>query len=298
MRIAFLGLGQMGTGIAALMVKQGHDVTAWNRTPKALEGATVAASAAEAVRDAEAVFSMLFGDQAVDDIFFGEQLLDAIPKGAIHVGLSTISVALAGRLHEEHSAHGQHYVGSPVFGRPSVAAEGKLWIIVAGAGAAITTVRPVLEQFSRGITVLGEDPSSAHALKLGGNFLITAMIAALSEGATYAEGHGIDAATYLEAVNSALFQSPFYAAYSKVMLNRPRPPGPPSSWARRTCAFSAKAPAMSKRRSQTCCSGTLTRQSTPATARRTGQPAIMRKSSAQVVPSPRQNRETISGCHC
>jgi 3-hydroxyisobutyrate dehydrogenase-like beta-hydroxyacid dehydrogenase len=225
MRIAFLGLGQMGTGIAALMVKQGHDVTAWNRTPKALEGATVAASAAEAVRDAEAVFSMLFGDQAVDDIFFGEQLLDAIPKGAIHVGLSTISVALAGRLHEEHSAHGQHYVGSPVFGRPSVAAEGKLWIIVAGAGAAITTVRPVLEQFSRGITVLGEDPSSAHALKLGGNFLITAMIAALSEGATYAEGHGIDAATYLEAVNSALFQSPFYAAYSKVMLNPPETAG-------------------------------------------------------------------------
>ncbi len=224
MRIAFLGLGQMGSGIAALLVKQGHAVTVWNRTPKTLEGATAAASASEAVRDAEAVFSMLFGDEAVESTLLSSGIIQAMPRGSVHVGLSTISVELAKRLEQEHSAHGRHYIGSPVFGRPAVAAEGKLWVIVGGSRMAIAAVRPLLEQFSRGITVVGEDPSSAHALKLGGNFLITAMIAALSEAATYAGSHGIDAAMFLEAVNNALFQSPFYAAYSKVMLSPPHPP--------------------------------------------------------------------------
>jgi 3-hydroxyisobutyrate dehydrogenase-like beta-hydroxyacid dehydrogenase len=225
MRIAFLGLGQMGAGIAALLVKHGHDVTVWNRTPKQLEGATVAGTAAEAVNHAEVVFSMLFGDDALEDVLFYNGGIEAIAPGAIHVTLSTISVALAERLEQEHRAGGQGYVGAPVFGRPAVAAEGKLWLAVAGEAAPLRTVWPVLEQFSRGITVLGERPSAAHAMKLGGNFLITAMIAALSEGATYAQSFGIAPETYLEAVNSALFQSPFYAAYSNVMLHPPQQPG-------------------------------------------------------------------------
>jgi 3-hydroxyisobutyrate dehydrogenase-like beta-hydroxyacid dehydrogenase len=78
---------------------------------------------------------------------------------------------------------------------------------------------------SRGISVVGNQPKQAHALKLGGNFLISAMIHSLGEAFVYAAGQGIEPETFLETVNSALFQSPFYAAYGKVMLNPPQQPG-------------------------------------------------------------------------
>jgi 3-hydroxyisobutyrate dehydrogenase-like beta-hydroxyacid dehydrogenase len=78
---------------------------------------------------------------------------------------------------------------------------------------------------SRGISVVGSEPWQAHALKLGGNFLISTMIQSLSEGFVFAESQGIEPAVFLEAVNSALFQSPFYAAYGDVMLHPPEQPG-------------------------------------------------------------------------
>ncbi|HUX44933.1 MAG TPA: NAD-binding protein, partial [Terracidiphilus sp.] len=112
-----------------------------------------------------------------------------------------------------------------VFGRPNVAEAGKLWIVMAGEESAVAAARPLLEPLSRGITVVGAEPSQAHALKLGGNFLISAMIHSLGEAFVYAESQKIAPELFLEAVNSALFQSPFYAAYGKVMLHPPEHPG-------------------------------------------------------------------------
>ena len=120
---------------------------------------------------------------------------------------------------------GQQFVAAPVFGRPNFAEEGRLWIVVAGANDAIAKARPLLEPLSRGISVIGAEPRQAEALKLGGNFLISAMIQALSESFVYAQGQGIDPAAFLETVNSALFQSPFYGAYGNVMLHPPKQPG-------------------------------------------------------------------------
>ncbi len=227
MRIAFLGLGQMGSAIASRIAQGGYETVVWNRSASAAEplrdqGVPVAPSAAEAVRNADAVFTMLLNDGALESVLFEQGVLEAMQPEAMHVSLSTISVALAERLEKVHQAHGQYLVGAPVFGRPNVAQEGKLWIAAAGEAGPVTKVRPVLETFSRGITMVGERASLAHAVKIGGNFLITAMIASLSEGITFAEAHGIDAAVYLEVINSALFQSPFYAAYSKVMLHPPQ----------------------------------------------------------------------------
>jgi 3-hydroxyisobutyrate dehydrogenase-like beta-hydroxyacid dehydrogenase len=116
-------------------------------------------------------------------------------------------------------------VAAPVFGRPNVAEEGRLWIVAAGADEAVAKARPLLEPLARGISVIGTEPRMAHALKLGGNFLISAMIHSLGESFVYAAGQGIDAEVFLETVNSALFQSPFYAAYGKVMLHPPEHPG-------------------------------------------------------------------------
>lgn len=231
MRIAFLGTGQMGSVIVGILIRNGHTLTVWNRTqsriqPLLQQGATAAASPADAVKTNEVAFTMLMDDAALEDIVFGgEGLLDALPADAVHVSLSTISVKLSQKLTVEHATRKQNFVAAPVFGRPNVAAEGKLWIVTAGKQEAVEKVRALLESFSRGITVIGDKPYKAHALKIGGNFLITAMIASLSEGFVYAESQSIDPALYVEAVNSALFQSPFYTAYAKVMLHPPETPG-------------------------------------------------------------------------
>ena len=169
---------------------------------------------------------MLFDDTAHEEVLLGEtNVLDAMRPEALHISLATISVALSERLTAEHARRGQAYVAAPVFGRPNVAAEGRLWIVAAGKDGALAVARPLLETLSRGITIVGHEPRQAHAMKLGGNFLISAMIQAMCDGSVYAESQGIDPATFLETANNALFQSPFYAAYSKVMLHPPATPG-------------------------------------------------------------------------
>jgi 3-hydroxyisobutyrate dehydrogenase-like beta-hydroxyacid dehydrogenase len=228
MRIAFLGLGKMGSAIAGHLIKAGHELSVWNRTPghaEALKGAKVAETPAAAADGAQVVFSMVMDDPALTHVVYELGLIPAMAAGAIHVSLSTISVSLSDRLTSDHRAKGQDFVAAPVFGRPNVAEDGKLWTAAAGAPASIAVVRPLLEAFSRGVTIVAEKPSSAHALKLGGNFLITAMIASLSESLTYAEANGIEPSLFLETVNSALFRSPLYESYGKIMLQPPAQPG-------------------------------------------------------------------------
>ena len=236
--LAFLGLGQMGAPIARLLLTQGHNVTLWNRDRRKADAiqsgnARIAASPQDAVANAKIAFTMLADDTATEAVLFGntqpggdhQGFLDALPPGAIHVTLSTISVALARRITAAHQERGQHHVGAPVFGRPAVAEAGKLWIVVAGADEQLAQVRPVLESVSRGLTVVSSEPWQAHALKLGGNFMITAMIQTLSEAFVYAESQGIPPALFHQAVNSALFQSQLYENYGKTILNPPQHPG-------------------------------------------------------------------------
>jgi 3-hydroxyisobutyrate dehydrogenase-like beta-hydroxyacid dehydrogenase len=230
MKVAFLGLGKMGSAIAKHLLTSGTRLTVWNRTRAHAEalagdGAQVASTPAEAVTDADVVFTMVMDDPALEDVLYKGKVLETLPKGAIHVAVSTLSVALSKKLEEEHHRRGQQYVAAPVFGRPHIAEAGKLWVAVGGAKEPVEKVRPLLEKFSRGLTVVSEHPWSAHALKLGGNFLITSMIAGLAETFVYAEAMQIEPAVFLETVNNALFQSKFYEMYGKIMLNPPEKPG-------------------------------------------------------------------------
>ena len=231
MKIAFLGLGKMGAPMVRRLLSAGHAVTVWNRTQSraeelASDGATVASTPTEAIQDREILFSSLKDDAAHEELFFSPaNLIDAISPSQLHISLSTLSVALSRRFTREHAQRNQGFVGAPVFGRPNIAAAGKLWIAAAGAPDAIATARPALEPLSRGITVVGEEPWQAHALKLGGNFMIASMIQTLSEAMVYAESQGIAPETFAATVNSALFQSPFYESYANVMLNPPEQPG-------------------------------------------------------------------------
>jgi 3-hydroxyisobutyrate dehydrogenase-like beta-hydroxyacid dehydrogenase len=231
MKIGFLGLGKMGAHMAQRLIAAGHELSVWNRTegrtkPLLREGAIAAATPAEAELGADVVITMLFDDAAHEEVLFGPNgLMDALSPGVLHISCSTISVALSERLTQEHARRGIDFVAAPVFGRPNVAEEGRLWIVVAGAENAVARARPVLEPLSRGITVVGAEPPKAHAVKLGGNFLISAMIHSLSEAFTYAEAQGVAPETFLETINNAIFQSPLYAAYGKVMLHPPETPG-------------------------------------------------------------------------
>ncbi len=231
MRIGFLGLGKMGTPMARHLQAAGHELRVWNRTegktePLLREGAIAAGTPAEAELGADAVITMLFDDAANEEVIFGANgLMDALSPGALHISCSTISVALSERLTHEHAHRGHEFVAAPVFGRPSVAEQGKLWVVTAGAEQAVSKARPLLETFSRGISVVGTEPREAHSVKLGGNFLISALLYSLSEAFVYADGQGIEPIVFFEAVNSALFQSPFYSAYSKIMLNPPAEAG-------------------------------------------------------------------------
>lgn len=231
MNIGFLGLGTMGSLMAQRLLAAGHEVTVWNRhrakaEPLASEGASIASTPADASHGKDAVVSMLFDDAANEEVLLGAAgALSAMESGALHIACSTISVALSERLAVEHASRELDYVAAPVFGRPNIAAEGKLWIVTAGADSAIAKARPVLEPLSRGISVIGPKPAQAHAVKVAGNFLITMMIQSLSEAFVFAKASGIAPEIFIETINSALFQSPFYAVYGKVMLNPPEQPG-------------------------------------------------------------------------
>lgn len=229
MQIAFLGLGKMGSAIARHLLKAGHDLTVWNRSASHAEplkalGASLAGSPSEAVARAEVVFTMVMDDPALESVIFKSGAIKAMHPGSIHVSLSTISVALSVQLTDAHRAVGTHFAAAPVFGRPNVAEEGRLWTVTAGEPQMIEKIRPLLESFSRGVTIVSNKPSAAHALKLGGNFLITAMIASVSESLVFADALGIEPALFVETVNNALFRSPFYEAYGKIMLHPPENP--------------------------------------------------------------------------
>ncbi|MGA7110800.1 MAG: NAD(P)-dependent oxidoreductase [Terracidiphilus sp.] len=227
MKIGFLGLGNMGTPMALRLLAAGHEMSVWNRSegrtkPLIRGGAIAAATPAEAELGSDAVITMLFDDAAYEEVLFGANgLMDALSPGALHISCSTLSVALSERLTTEHANRGIDFVGAPVFGRPNVAQEGKLWVVAAGADKAVSRARPLLEAFSRGITVVGKEPRQAHAVKVGGNFLISAMIHSLGEAFVFASQQGVDPGTFFETINNALFQSPFYAAYANLMLHPP-----------------------------------------------------------------------------
>lgn len=218
MKIGFIGLGSMGAGMAASLLRGGHEVTVWNRSPDAAkplagQGATVAASAAEAAKGVDVLHSMLANDAAVREVILGGGVLDALSKDAVHVNHATISVALATELVEAHARHGAGYVAAPVFGRPDVAAAGNLNILSAGEAGAVAKVQPLLELLGAKVWPLGDDPIRANVVKIGGNFLIGAAIESMAEATALTRAHGVSAKDFLDILSSTLFAAPVYKIY-------------------------------------------------------------------------------------
>jgi 3-hydroxyisobutyrate dehydrogenase-like beta-hydroxyacid dehydrogenase len=223
MEIGFIGLGSMGLPLARRLLEAGHRVAVYNRTPAAAErlapfGAVAADSPAAAARGAEALVTMVADDAALEAVLEGERgALAALPPGAVHVSMSTISPRLSRRLAERHAAAGQAYVAAPVFGRPDAAAAGKLWIVAAGPAAALERCRPLFEAMGQGVIPVGDDPARANVVKLAGNLLLAAAIEALGEAFVLARKHGIAPEDVLDVVNGRLFRSPIYENYGRLI---------------------------------------------------------------------------------
>lgn len=218
MRVGLIGLGNMGHGMAASLLRAGHEVTVHNRTPgkeQALveQGAHPAAQVADACRG-DAVITMLADDAAVEAVVFGDQkLLASLAPGAIHVSMSTIGIALSERLAAAHAAAGQGFVAAPVFGRPDAAAAAKLFVVAAGAPDAVDACRPLFEAMGQRTFCMGDRPPAANLVKLSGNFLLAAAIEALGEAVALVAKAGVDRRQYVDLLTATLFAAPAYKTY-------------------------------------------------------------------------------------
>ncbi len=224
MDLGFLGLGAMGVGMAAHLLKGGHAVTVWNRTASKADalvaaGATLAGSPGAAGAGQPFALTMLADDAALHAALGGpEGLLAALPAGAMHISLSTISVAAADHVAALHAERGQRFVSAPVFGRPDAAAAGKLFIAAAGAAVDLDAAEPVFAAIGQKVFRVGDTPSAANLVKLCGNFAILSSIEILAEAMALAAKGGVPKAKLLEVFTGTLFDAPVFRNYGAILV--------------------------------------------------------------------------------
>lgn len=198
MKVAFIGLGNMGSAIAGRILQAGHDLAVWNRTetkttPLVAAGARAGMSSRDAVKGAEVVLTSLMDDQSVLDNLQGEQgFLSAMKPGAIHLCLTTISPACADRLGQIHQQHGTRFVSGPVGGRPDSAAAGQLITFLAGDPSAVDEVAGLCMAYARKVIPLRGRPGLANSMKLCVNYTAISIIELMGEIYTFGEKCGID----------------------------------------------------------------------------------------------------------
>ena len=225
MNIGFIGIGRMAVGMVKNLLEAGHTVSVYNRTREkaealAADGATVVDNVADAAAN-ELVISMLADDRAIEDVVFADTgFLAALPQGAVHVSMATISEAMGRRLTQAHGAIDRAYVSAPVFGRPDAASAGKLFIVAAGSAAALETCEPAFAVMGQRTFVVGAEPVAANVVKITGNFMLASAIETLGEAFALARKYDIDAGELLELLTSTLFSAPVYKNYGAMIAEQ------------------------------------------------------------------------------
>jgi len=226
MKIAFLGLGRMGSGMADRLAGAAqHALTVWNRNPDkarpfAQKGIAVATDPVAAVSDADLVVTSLLDDASLEAIFHrGSPSLAAMKPHAIHLCVTTISAACANRLQELHAENGTRYVSGPVLGRPDAAASGNLVQFLAGDASAIAEVEPICRAFAARIAPLPGPAGAANNQKLCINFFLAAAIEAMGECFTLGDCLGVSREA-LHAVFEQSFAMPALKSYAERLYAR------------------------------------------------------------------------------
>ena len=235
----------MGNPIATNILKAGFRIRAYNRTthkiaswyhllPYELKSKVeIMKSPRECVYGHDSILiSMVLNDSALESIsksiLAGDGSDGGLGSGGIHLSLSTVSASITNEMSALHQAAGAHYISCPVFGRPPVAAEGKLVVIPAGPPDAIQRVDPILKCISQKIVHVGDNQSSASILKLCGNYMIIAMCQSMAESFTLAESHGISRSIAYDLIASptGIFASlPIMQGYGRMIADHDYPVG-------------------------------------------------------------------------
>ena len=222
MKIGFIGLGRMGSAMAENLLKAGHDVTVFNRSPEKSRplvdlGAHQASSIADACTG-EAVITMLADDTAVSNAVLDDGgIVEKLPRRAIHISMSTISVSLSKELAQAHARAGQRFVAAPVFGRPEAAAAAQLFIVTAGEPATVGACQPLFDAMGQKTLSIGTEPSAANLVKLSGNFLLASVIETLGEAVALISKAGIDRHAFIDLLTSTIFPAPAYKTYGNLI---------------------------------------------------------------------------------
>lgn len=208
MRIAFLGLGIMGRPMASNLVKAGHELTVWNRTPgKDVEGAKTATSPAEAARDAEVIWLCVADTKAVESVLFGPQgVHESLADGQIIVDSSTIAPSATRQFAQRVGAKGVQYVDAPVTGSKAGAEGGTLIFIVGGEEATIDKLKPLFAVTGKKIFRMGET-GKGEAAKLAMNLQIALIFEGFAEALTLATKLGVDAETMMPLIEASMVRS-------------------------------------------------------------------------------------------
>ena len=224
-KIAYLGLGTMGSGMASNLLKAGYQLTVWNRSaekckPFARKGARVADTPADAARDVDLVMYILSNDEAVEDVVLGANgILRGIQEGQIAMDMSTVLPETSLRELEAYAKRGVDFLDAPVFGSKQESAEAKLWIMAAGNKAIFEKVKPVLTKLGQTVHYFGKN-GNATAMKLVGNLIVALELEALSEALVLARKAGLDLRTVMEVVKVADFRSPLLVSNGQNILKR------------------------------------------------------------------------------
>jgi 3-hydroxyisobutyrate dehydrogenase-like beta-hydroxyacid dehydrogenase len=233
--IGFVGLGQMGTAMAANLVSAGRRVIAYVRRPEQ-QGKLAALGLKPTTNitdlfDCDVVISMLPDDTAVREIVFGREavgldgLAQGLRPGAVHLSMSTISTVAASELASEHALNGQGYVAAPVFGNPDAAKARQLYIVAAGAPADVERCRPLLDSLGQRTFVVGSDPAQANLIKLLGNMMTATTLEMLGEIIAVLRKRGLDPAPFLDIMTSTMFSGRAHKIYGAKIVAEQYAPG-------------------------------------------------------------------------
>ena len=224
MDVGFVGLGNMGRGIAESLLRAGHRLRVWNRSPgPAQDLAKLGAQIVKSPREAfggDAFVTMLADDAAFREVVLDGDVLPESGGKTVHISMATISLAFANELTALHKARNIPYVSAPVLGRPDVAAAGNLAILVAGAPNIVERVQPLFDAAGRKTWQFGEQPSNANLVKIAANFMLASAIETIAEARALVEANDIPTNQFLDLITSTLFDTPVYKGYGGIISRR------------------------------------------------------------------------------
>jgi|SRR5688572_30761408 len=226
MKVGFVGLGRMGSGMARRVIAGGHDVAVYDVSRGAVDklvdaGARGTASLAEVCDGRDVVITMLVEDATVVDATVRPGGLKAsMPSGSIHLAMGTYGVAAIRTMASAHLAAGQTLVAAPVLGRPDMAASGQLGIVSAGPADAVERCQPLFQTIGRRTFHAGDAPEAATAIKLANNLVLGCAMVAMAEGYSLVRKYGVEAQVLYDVMTEGLFSAPAYKGYGKTMVDR------------------------------------------------------------------------------